>query len=455
MYRITFVLDLFKGEDERKLSHDSLKSLLLALMHLDCLYLREHPEVPLLFDSGVRYQEEPPGQEDWQDIPTTLKLKIGDCLPLSTLVLRANGEACEIGSLVPGDVIMGDGVPTRVIETAVTGEKDILAFDLDNGCTLRCSPEHKLFLQSGNEVRARDVRVGDRLKSPSSPFPFAETAWQPDERFSAEDLAWLVGVYAADGWQEGSRFAISGDDETPKRGKVEQKDRVEAMMSKAGISTRRAKKYISVLDRPLTAVMETAGSRAPNKQVPSLLLTEAQVRQMISGLRADSSVANSGTITHGTVSEKLALQLRVLYRMLGQSVHIRRWDNHGGLGQNPIYRVTVHEPANDGMPLSWQTRAKNSADSTKVRAIRECAPEMCCDIETDTGRFYLPESDVVVHNCEDLACWRAAELRVRHNIMAEPTFIWKKRENGGYLYHILVRLPDGRVEDPSRTLGMR
>lgn len=279
MYRITFVLDLFKGEDERKLSHDSLKSLLLALMHLDCLYLREHPEVPLLFDSGVRYQEEPPGQEDWQDIPTTLKLKIGDCLPLSTLVLRANGEACEIGSLVPGDVIMGDGVPTRVIETAVTGEKDILAFDLDNGCTLRCSPEHKLFLQSGEEVRAKNVRVGDRLKSPSSPFPCAETA--------------------------------------------------------------------------------------------------------------------------------------------------------------------------------WQTRAKNSANSTKVRAIRECEPEMCCDIETDTGKFYLPESDVVVHNCEDLACWRAAELRVRHNIMAEPTFIWKKRENGGYLYHILVRLPDGRVEDPSRTLGMR
>ena len=47
----------------------------------------------------------------------------------------------------------------------------------------------------------------------------------------------------------------------------------------------------------------------------------------------------------------------------------------------------------------------------RVVAIREVEPELCCDITTDTGRFYLPESDLVVHNCEDLACYRVAELR--------------------------------------------
>jgi len=57
-------------------------------------------------------------------------------------------------------------------------------------------------------------------------------------------------------------------------------------------------------------------------------------------------------------------------------------------------------------------------------------------------------------DCEDLACMRAAELNVRHGIAAKPTFIWKRRPNGGYLYHIQVMYPDGRVEDPSRALGM-
>lgn len=58
-------------------------------------------------------------------------------------------------------------------------------------------------------------------------------------------------------------------------------------------------------------------------------------------------------------------------------------------------------------------------------------------------------------DCEDLACWRAAELQVRYGIRAWPTFLWRRRPRGGLLYHIQVLHPDGRVEDPSRRLGMR
>ena len=58
-------------------------------------------------------------------------------------------------------------------------------------------------------------------------------------------------------------------------------------------------------------------------------------------------------------------------------------------------------------------------------------------------------------DCEDLAWWRVAELRVRYGIQAQPTFKCMQRPNGGMLYHIQVQLPDGRKEDPSRVLGMR
>lgn len=57
-------------------------------------------------------------------------------------------------------------------------------------------------------------------------------------------------------------------------------------------------------------------------------------------------------------------------------------------------------------------------------------------------------------DCEDLASWRAAELCVRHRIDAYPTFIWRTRPSGVFLYHIQCTYPDGRVEDPSRRLGM-
>lgn len=81
-YRITFVVDLFK-RGEQSLSDASLNVMLLALTAIDELYLRAHPETPSIYASGVVYQEEPPGAEDWQDIPTCLKLRWGDCEDLA------------------------------------------------------------------------------------------------------------------------------------------------------------------------------------------------------------------------------------------------------------------------------------------------------------------------------------------------------------------------------------
>ena len=57
-------------------------------------------------------------------------------------------------------------------------------------------------------------------------------------------------------------------------------------------------------------------------------------------------------------------------------------------------------------------------------------------------------------DCEDLGCWRIAELRFRDEEHASPFITW--REVGARtVYHIAVRRADGAIEDPSRLLGMR
>lgn len=58
-------------------------------------------------------------------------------------------------------------------------------------------------------------------------------------------------------------------------------------------------------------------------------------------------------------------------------------------------------------------------------------------------------------DCEDLACWRVAELRAIARIKAKPFISWRKMPNGSLRYHALVKWPDGRIEDPSLALGMR
>ena len=63
-------------------------------------------------------------------------------------------------------------------------------------------------------------------------------------------------------------------------------------------------------------------------------------------------------------------------------------------------------------------------------------------------------------DCEDLACWRVAELRVRYG---EPkatraisvSTLLDARGHPVTMYHITVLRQNGDTEDPSRKLGMR
>ncbi len=57
-------------------------------------------------------------------------------------------------------------------------------------------------------------------------------------------------------------------------------------------------------------------------------------------------------------------------------------------------------------------------------------------------------------DCEDLASWRVAELRVRAREHALPR-VTAQRRGASTLFHVTVLHPSGRVEDPSRRLGMR
>ena len=91
----------------------------------------------------------------------------------------------------------------------------------------------------------------------------------------------------------------------------------------------------------------------------------------------------------------------------------------------------------------------------------------------ESGVRYLSEPDGVdewqdipdtlerrTGDCEDLACYRVADLRVRGG---EPTatreisvdLLPNRSGQMVVTYHIMVRRASGAIEDPSRILGMR
>jgi hypothetical protein len=466
--------------------------------------------IPPLYSAGIPYREDPFGQENWGDVLYCLQCGWADCVPLSTLVMRDDYEFVPLGDLKPGDRIMGDGQWTTVQDTMRTGEKEILRFKLSNSCTLRCSPDHRLFRDVDGtieEVRARDVMIGDDLVTPRS-IPTAEMeslAW-PESLLSLSlaDRMWLLGVFIADGWVPPPdrgygpySCSISGQDGKPKE---EQKRRVQALMNSINVETTWKRKYITIRDRSITGFFAKCGHLAPNKRLPALGLTSKEaIEAMIEGLSADASTETRPGHTpgkvYGTTSPTLALQLRALFRMIGVSASIRCVKNHGGFGDNAIYRVIprVNTRPREGTEHYGYAERRDKIFA-RVRSISVGESEECGDITTDTGKFWLPESDVLVHNCDRLVLWRCAEAR-EAGVWVEPVIKWQHLTkqmaisvgypadevdpDGVWLVHCCVKWPvayavtpdphplvnawcqmvlmrpsGDPVEDPSKELGM-
>jgi hypothetical protein len=379
------------------------------------------------------------GVDLFQSAYRTWEFKGGDCLPLSTLVLRDDYTLVPLIALNPGDRI-ADGEGWTVIQDRwLTGEKKLLAFDLSNGCTFRCSADHRIFRVVGErveEIRAGEARVGDDLLMgdgvPTQKTP--EYHWpSPFDQLSEVEQAWLLGVYVADGWHEVRsgdrkptpyRVGISGRDGHPKEA---QKKRVKDIVEQLGLNTEWHKRFIRIANTDLATFLAAAGAVAPEKRVPAMGgFTESGVQSLLEGLAADATYGgrNHDIRTFGTTSPTLAMQLRVLHRMIGQGVHIRRVDDHGGLGNNPIYRVTVRE-----------NPQRRDTKYARIRAIRDGGVELCADLTTETGRLWLPENDLVVHNCDDHSVL-AATLLTLNGIPAK--FRVTAPSRGGDFSHIYV-----------------
>lgn len=360
---------------------------------------------------NVRYTSDIRGIDSYQNPGKTLKLRGGDCLPEGTQLLRADGQLVGIESIAVGDVIFDGFGWTQVTNWWDKGEQDLRAIGLNNGCELRCTDGHKLFrvprdgrkpgqASHAVEVEASKIELGDELLQPR------ELGFADPVELSAEE-ALILGAYVAEGSERRKRtdgslatVAIAGiADSKGVREKV-----LKAALDLGFRVTEQHKEiYISDSGPRLNALLQHCGRPALNKRLPHVRWSEKTVRDILVGLNADGGVAtNDVNFVFSTISPTLAVQYRMLQRVLGRSVSIKRVDDHGGFGSHPIYRVTVR--ASD-----------NKRPWAKVRYLSEGGSAHVFDIETDSHRFYLPEQDVVVHNCDDystLSCAAAASIGI-------------------------------------------
>lgn len=364
---------------------------------------------------NIYYINEP--GERLQDPLYTLKLKHADCLPEGTLVLRDDYALIPLRDLQAGMKIWGLDKWTKVQDVWATGEKQITELVLNNGCTLKATENHRIFVwacsvhgpgcldfteRRGNcknrpkqvqEIRVADVKPGYRLVRPDQ-IKAGKVQQDPDR-------ALIEGLYTADGWvshkyekadgEAGAYdFSIAGKDGHPKEA---QKKRVQAICEKLSIKTYWHERYITIIDRVWAKRLIDFGTHAPEKQIPSIDLKLPAAAALLEGMMADSGLARSGCTVFSTTSRILALQARILFKMQGIHTSMMCVENHGGLGTHPIYRMSP-----------YKGKTKVGTYSLQVKEIhRARSSASCYDLTTEDHYVYLPESDTVVHNCDDMA----------------------------------------------------
>lgn len=100
----------------------AIKPLLDTLVVVNRLYLRLHPDTPLLYESGVRYREEPKDTiEEFASIPVVLDRMWGDC---DDLAPYRCAELLELGENASIRIQWRKGPKGRLYHIVVRREDD-------------------------------------------------------------------------------------------------------------------------------------------------------------------------------------------------------------------------------------------------------------------------------------------------------------------------------------------
>ena len=109
---------------------------------------------------------------------------------------------------------------------------------------------------------------------------------------------------------------------------------------------------------------------------------------------------------------------RVYQKLLDKLTELNRWYRRNGF-PTPLYETGV----------------------------RYCGEPKAHEVWQSIPVLYLNK----LGDCEDLAPARASEIDGARAILKKVD----TRPNGARLYHIITRLPNGQIEDPSKRLGMK
>lgn len=438
------------------------------------------------------------GGERFRDIGRIIENGRGDCFPLSQKVIVRSKSTGQYELLALGElrhVYSAYEALSYNFSKCEYEFKDIIGFvdkgvksvskaRLSNGTDLVATDDHQFWTLDGSGANGRRLgmrSMGEYVEAMSMSRGMRTArsriiqatkipALAAVKKSDAE--AYIAGIYAAEGSHSGSHTTIA-------QHKIPVRNKIEVSLAELGVSSRYVPGHGATpgsgaeyrlhggQQSAVIAGLRAQGLNSFDKRFPQEMLSadEATVARMLEGHgdgdawrpkdREYAHPTPGTSAVYATSSNELAEQIRLGLLITGRPNWSTLVQNHQGEGREPIWRI--HEYNERASKL--QNRVALVGDELPgltYGTVRNAAPfgkahVGCIEVEGNHN-FFLADG-TLVKNCDNVASWRAAELR-QNGIQASPYITWRRRPDGGMTYHVVVRWPDNTLEDPSLLLGM-
>jgi len=409
----------------------------------------------------------------WEEFYEKQKLyylyEIWDCLSKDTEVIFINEDGYydvkPLKEVKEGDILLsynfekGEFEPDIVTKVADKGVKETYHVKLSNGLETVLTGDHKVFAwhyytvkRNGKWVRKEEI-LEMRFKDLYTSISRIKSKWHwqllmakkiPSGKVR-DELAWVKGLYVAEGWISGNVVGIANNDRNILR-------KAEKLLNNISIRTgykprrKNSGAYIYACSKRALEIFEPFGRRALEKTIPPYALSydEETLREFLDGYYTGDGTKSlspkrreSIEAWYNTVSRDLAIRLFVCHLVLGKPLRVYCIKRHGGFGKNPIYRLICFRNS---------TFRKNTCGYTNLThstfEVEENGKESVIDITTMKNHNFVLANGQIVHNCDDFSSLFSSYVGWRLKSNTFPRVwgrLWVESDNAyyGHAYNIV------------------
>lgn len=344
----------------------------------------------------------------------------GDCWDSNTEIMcvdtNSNIYIKRISDVLEGEKVLAYDFETSslIIDTVIksfsSGDKFVSEVVFNNTQTVLVSDKHPFWKQSGRTkgkfIKGK-LEFSRNLKSNLFTVPFLKNVPYSivDNISVTEDYCFVVGHFLAEGWNsKDGKSGTSGYNIyeliTPKLDNLGIK--YSTGKNGNGCPTLNFLKKDCKVSSDFVTFLKTLKTNSFSMRLPDwfLDLPKNKLQAFCDGYFSGDGHIHNHEVVYSTSCKEFSDQLCLILRRLGNWCKVITQENHGGSGNQPIYRVTVKNYKNTKSVGVYG----NGFDkfNSYVKEIRPVGIRPCWDITTTSSSFIL-SNGMIGHNCDDLA----------------------------------------------------